>query len=87
VDAAEGDHPTLATVGGRLAEAVAVTAEVGEGNHLVLLIMVAQDQQPRAQFGLHRLDAGGELLVRERLVGLEFQGRGERGGHRGRALR
>ena len=44
VDAAEGDRPALAAVGGHLAELVAVAAQVGQGDHLVLLVVMAEDQ-------------------------------------------
>ena len=48
VDAAEGDRPALLFGRGQRAELVAVAAEVRQGDDLVLLVMMAQDQQPPA---------------------------------------
>ena len=52
-----------------LAELIAVAAQVGQGDHFVLLIVVAQDQQPRAHLGAHRRRSALAALVVERLVG------------------
>ena len=49
VDAAEDDRAAGLALGGELAELVAVAAEVGEADHLVLLIVVPQDQERVAQ--------------------------------------
>ena len=60
--------------GGRhLAELVAVAAQVGQGDHFVLLIVVAENQQPRAQLVAHRLNPLLQLDVVERLVRLQFE--------------
>ena len=74
--AAECDEPAVAAVGGHLAELIAVAGQVGQGDHLVLLIVVPEDQQPRPQLVADRLDAARQLVVGERLVGLEFEGGG-----------
>ena len=55
VHAAEDDAAAIAAVGGHLAELIAVAAQVGEGDHLVLLIVMAQNQQLRAQAACGRL--------------------------------
>ena len=60
VDAAEGDGPALFVFGRQIGQLVAVAAQIGQGDHVVLLIMVAEDQQPRAHFTPHPLDALGE---------------------------
>ena len=59
VDAAEGDRPAVAAFGRHLAELVAVAAQVGQGDHFVLLIMVPEDQQPRPSAATH----GGNPLL------------------------
>ncbi len=56
VDAAKGDRPAVAAFGRHLAELVTVAPQVGHGDHFVLLVVMAQDQQPRAQIGAHRVD-------------------------------
>ena len=56
VDAAEHDGAAVAAVGRVLAEAVAVAAEIGQGDHFVLLIVMAQDQQLAAQAACGRLE-------------------------------
>ena len=45
VHAAKDDRPAVAAFGRHLAELVTVAPQVGHGDHFVLLIMVAQDQQ------------------------------------------
>ena len=57
-----------------LAELVAVARQVGQGDHLVLLIVVPQNQQPRPQLVAHRLNPRRERVVLQRLVGLELEG-------------
>ena len=66
-------------LGRHLAELVAVAPQVGDGDHLVLLIVMAQDQQLRPHFAADRLDPRGKLLVAERLVGLQLGERSGRG--------
>ena len=73
VDAAERDVAAVAALGRHLAELIAVAGEVGEGDHFVLLIVVAEDQQLRPQLVADGLDARVQLVVRERLVGLQFE--------------
>ena len=75
MDAAEGDRPALLVAGGQLGQLVAVAAEVRQGDHFVLLIVVAEDQQPRAHFRPHPLDALHERVVFQRLVGGQLEGR------------
>ncbi len=64
VDAAEGDRPALARcAAASCAELVAVAAQVRQGDHLVLLVVVAEDQQPRPHRVADRLDPLGEDVV------------------------
>ena len=84
VDSAKRDVPTLAAVGSHLAELIAIAGEVRECDHLILLIMVTQNQQFWPQFVADGLDALLQLVVRERLVGLQFEVWGCKcGGHSG----
>ena len=62
-------------VGRQFAEPIAVARQIGERDHFVLLIVMAQDQQPRAQLVADRLNPRGELLVLQRLVGLQARRR------------
>ena len=56
-------------LGGHVGQLVAVAAEVGQGDHGVLLVVMAENQQPRAHLAPHPLDARGELVVFQRFVG------------------
>ena len=60
--------------GGQLGELVAVAAQVGQGDHLVLLVVMAEDQQPLAHRGLDRVNARGERGVVQRLVAVQVVG-------------
>ena len=71
----------VSALGGELAELVAVAAEVGEPDHLVLLIVVAEDQERVAQSPLDGEDPLVQLGVGQVAIGVETQGRGA---HRGR---
>ncbi len=69
--AAEHDvlRPGLADLlGGELGELEAVAGEVGEADDLVLLIVMAEDDEVRAQLGLARGDGLAELLVAHAVV-------------------
>ena len=81
MDAAKGDRPALLVRRGQLGQLVAVAAEVRQGDHLVLLIVMAEDQQPRAHLRPHLLDARGEHVVFQRLVGGQLESRGGTGGN------
>ena len=76
VDAAEGDGPALPVGRGQLGQLVAIAAKVGQGDHFVLLIVVAEDQQPRPHFGPHSPDALHQRVVFQRLIGGQIEGRG-----------
>ncbi len=68
----------------RAAELIAVAAEVGQGDHLVLLVMMPQDQEPPAHVGADLLDPLGENVASEFLIRLQLVGRSggvEKGGH------
>ena len=74
VYAAEGDRPAFFFGRGQGAELIAVAAEVGQGDHFVLLVMMPQDQEPPAHGGADLLDPlreqiAGQFLVRLQLVG------------------
>ena len=45
------------------------------GDHLVLLVVVAEDQQPRAHFRPHPLDPRGQLRALQQLVRGQIEGR------------
>ena len=75
VDAAEGDGPALLVLGRQFGQLVAVAAEVGQRDHVVLLIMMAENQQPRAHFAPHPLDALGEHVVLQRFVSGQIESR------------
>ena len=78
MDAAKGDRPALLVLGGQLGQLVTVAAEVRQSDDLVLLVVVAQDQEPRAHLRPHPLDAHGEDRVFQRLIGGQLEGRRER---------
>ena len=82
VDAAKRDRAAIGASSRHLAQLIAVALQVRERDHFVLLVMMPQDQQPRTPFCPNRRDAGLQLVVRERLVRLEFEsgvGRSQRG--------
>ena len=56
VDAAEEDELGVAAAGGLLRELEGVAAEVGELDHLVALVVVAEDDQPLAELPAQRPD-------------------------------
>ena len=58
VDAAEHHVLGLAVVRGQPGQAEAVAPGVGPAHHLVALVVVAEDQQPRAERGLGRRRSG-----------------------------
>ena len=82
MDAAEDDRPALPVAGRQFGQPVAVAAEVGQGDHLVLLVVVAEDQQPRAHFRPNPLDPLAQLRVLQQLVRGQIEGRSG-GGRRG----
>ena len=57
VDAAEDDRAALGVGGRQRAELVAVAAEVRQGDDVVLLVVMAEDQEPSAQIAADFLDA------------------------------
>ena len=63
VDTAKSDLPTLGAIGRHLAELIAITPQVGQDDHLVLLIMVPQDQQLRAQRGTHVANTSRQGII------------------------
>ncbi len=72
VDAAEDDGPAGCAFGGHFRQFVAVTPEVGELDDLVLLVVVAQDQERVAECVLGGKDAffePGLVFVAERFEG------------------
>ena len=79
VDAAEGDPAAVLALGRHPAQLVRVAPEVGEADDLVLLIVVAEDQERVAQIGLRPPNRRLEVAGRQGAVRLEGQG-GDRGG-------
>ena len=75
VYAAEGDRPALFFGRGQGAELIAVAAEVGQGDHFVLLVMMPQDQEPPAHGGADLLDPLGEDVAGQFLIRLQLVGR------------
>ena len=72
--AAEDDRAARSALRGELAELVAIAAEVGEPDHLVLLVMVAEDQELIAHLRLDGADSLLELHVRQGAERLEGEG-------------
>ena len=70
VDAAKRDRPTLCVGGGHLAELIAVAPQIGQRDHFVLLVMVSQNEQPRAHFAPHGRDPLEQDRVVQRLISL-----------------
>ena len=83
MDAAKDDRLAGLPLGGRLGELVAVALEVGVGDHAILLVMVAEDHQPRAHSPADRLDPLAEHGVAQSAVGGERSGRLRVGKNRG----
>lgn len=73
VNAAENDifrAGFFDAVGCLLGEFEAVAGEVGEGDDLILLVMVAEDDEVAGEFGFARGDGGGEVLIVAAAVGV-----------------
>ena len=79
VDAAKRNRPAILIRRRQLAEPIAVARQVGQCNHFVLLIVMAQDQEPRPELVANRLNPRSELTVLQRLVRLKCEGRRRRG--------
>ena len=72
VDAAKDDRAAGPALGGELAQLEAVSPEIGEPDHLVLLIMVSQDQERVAHLLLDREDPLLQLDVRQVAVRVQI---------------
>ena len=82
VHATKRDVTALGAVSGRLAELIAITAQVDQVDHLVLLVVVPQNEQLRPQRSAHGLDASRQGVVFQRFVLPQVElGRGGGGGH------
>ena len=68
VHAAEDDVVGVRARGALPREAERVADEVGELDHLVALVVVAEDEQPRAERRLRRRDPAVHLLVVEAAI-------------------
>ena len=66
VDAAEDDEVGVRVLGDLARQLPRVAGVVGEADHFVALIVVAEDHEPSAQRGLRGRDAAIELLGRDR---------------------
>ena len=78
VYAAEGNRPALFFGRGQGGQLIAVAAEVGQGDHLVLLVMVPQDQEPPAHAGADLADPFAEDIAGQFLIRLQLAGRSGR---------
>ena len=72
VDAAEDDRPAFGVGGRQRAELVAVAAEVRQGNDVVLLVVMAEDQEPSAHVAADLLDAGSQFAAVQGFVRAEI---------------
>ena len=63
VDAAEHDVGGVVVVRREPGELERVADQVGPADHLVALVVVAEDEQPTAQGGLGGRDASDDLVV------------------------
>ena len=70
VHAAEDDVVGVAAAGRLLGELEGVAAEVGPADDLVALVVVAEDDQPRAEPRLRRREATHGLFARHRAIAL-----------------
>ena len=70
VHAAEDDEFGFGVLGGLAGETERVADVVGELDHLVALIVMAEDDQPAAERRLGRRDATVELLVGQTEIAL-----------------
>jgi hypothetical protein len=61
VHAAKDDVFGRGLFGGELRELETVAAKVGELDHIMLLIVMAKDDQSLAEFGFKAFDAGAQL--------------------------
>ena len=73
VDAAENDPAALGVGRRQRAELVAVAAEVRQGDDVVLLVVMAEDQELPAQIAADFLDAGREFAAFQRFVKAEVE--------------
>jgi len=76
VHATKSDGAAITAVGCHAAQLVAVAAQIGQRNHLVLLIMVSQDQQTFAKLFAHGLNPRTQFVVFQRLVRLQCKAGG-----------
>ena len=63
VHPAEDDELGVGLAGGQPGEPEGVAPGVGPAHHLVALVVVAEDEDPRPERGLGRADHGGQLVV------------------------
>ena len=70
VHPAEQDEVGLGPVGGLARQLEGVAADVGEADHVVALVVVAEDQQALAEGGADAADAIAQLVGRHRQVAL-----------------
>ena len=66
--AAKDDRFAVATGGGHLAELVTVTTQIRVRDHLVLLVMMPQNQQRIAERFAYRCDSRTQFICREAFV-------------------
>ena len=74
MDATEHDRAAGTALGGELTELVTIAPEVRVADHLVLLVMVSQDQERVAELALCRKDSLVQLGLRSIAVGFKLQG-------------
>ena len=76
VHAAKRNVPAIFAIRRHPAELITVPLQIRQRNHLVLLIVMPQNQQPRPHLRAHRIDPPRKLFVRKPAIRLEFPRRG-----------
>ena len=68
MDSAKHDRFARLVLGRRFRQPIAIAAQIGVGEHGVLLIVMAEDQKPRPEFGPDALNAFGEHGIIDEFV-------------------
>ena len=73
--AAKRDRPALVVRGGQRGELIAVAAQIAHRDDFILLIMMPENQEPRAHFLPDFLNPFGERFGRHRLIAGDVESR------------